>query len=333
MGINEIDFVVLWVDCNDPKWQKERSKYSLDEGCDNSTVRYQDWENFRFWFRGVAQNAPWVRKIHLVTNGQVPQWLDTECPKIHLVKHEDYMDSSMLPTFNSSAIELGIYKIQGLADQFVYFNDDMFLMSAVKPEYFFVDNIPVDMAGFIRRPKKIEGNVFSALLENNARIIYRHFSKNEVVWKNLRKWFRLWYGKTFLRSVLYALKREAPGFVIPHLSTAYLKDDFEKVWMQEREVLQETQHHRFRSTKDVNHFLFRNWRMSEGAFVPRKSRGKYFGIKNEKTARSVAKTIIAGDCSEICINETCTGEEFEKVKKIINSALMQRFPEKSIFEK
>ena len=332
---SDIDFVVLWVDCNDNEWQKERKIYSniYNKECDNSIVRYQDWDNFKYWFRCIEKNAPWVRKIHLVTNGQVPKWINTSCTKLNIVKHSDYMPIDALPTFNSNAIEIGIHKINGLASKFVYFNDDMFVTSPVNEKYFFKKNIPVDMEGFIRTPIKEKENMFSALLTNNAEIITKNFSKKEVVYKKIKNWFRPWYGKTFIRSLRYAFNKTFPGFVIPHLSVAYLKKDFEKVWLKEEEELIKTQHNKFRCSTDITHFLIRNWRMCEGNFIPKKSIGKYFSIDTEKSAREVAFAIKTNKFPEICLNEQCSGKKFESIKEIVNTAFEEKYPEKSIFEK
>ena len=47
------------------------------------------------------------------------------------------MPEEYLPTFSSHPIELNIHRIKGISDKIVYFNDDMFLTDAVKPELFF----------------------------------------------------------------------------------------------------------------------------------------------------------------------------------------------------
>ena len=76
----DIDFVVTWVDMNDPEWQKEFSKYSGDRNNIRNGVseaRFRDYGFLKYWFRGVEKFAPWVRKIHFVTSGQKPEWLDT----------------------------------------------------------------------------------------------------------------------------------------------------------------------------------------------------------------------------------------------------------------
>ena len=124
-----IDFVVTWVDGNDPVWQAEKAKYSPNKNADNRNVRYRDWDNMQYWFRAVEKFAPWVNKVHFVTYGHLPKWLNTDCPKLNIVKHSDFIPSQYLPTFSSRSIELNIHRIHGLSDKFIYFNDDMFILN------------------------------------------------------------------------------------------------------------------------------------------------------------------------------------------------------------
>ena len=126
-----IDFVITWVDGNDPKWQEEKDKTLIAQGLgvhiDGRKERYRDWDNLQYWFRGVEKYAPWVRKIHFVTWGHMPEWLNVDHPKLHIVKHEDFIPKEFLPTFNSHTIEWNFHRIEGLSEHFLYFNDDMFL--------------------------------------------------------------------------------------------------------------------------------------------------------------------------------------------------------------
>ena len=142
-----IDFVIPWVDGSDPEWLKERNAVSSDigksvsseGGCgsdslkngdsieDNSGARYYSWDNLQYWFRGVEKFAPWVNKIHFVTWGHIPPWMNTDAPKLHIVNHKDYIPEQFLPTFNSNTIELNFHRIEGLSEKFVYFNDDTFI--------------------------------------------------------------------------------------------------------------------------------------------------------------------------------------------------------------
>ena len=68
----------------------------------------------------MEQYAPWVNKVYLVTNGTFPEWVNAECPKLVLVRHEDYIPEKFLPTFSSHTIELNMDKIPGLSEHFVY---------------------------------------------------------------------------------------------------------------------------------------------------------------------------------------------------------------------
>lgn len=90
----DIDFVVIWVNMDDPQWQEVFSKYSNAKGNSKNGVskaRFRDYGFLKYWFRGVEKFAPWVRKIHFVTCGQKPEWLDESNPKIHLVNHKDFI--------------------------------------------------------------------------------------------------------------------------------------------------------------------------------------------------------------------------------------------------
>ena len=179
---SKIDFVITWVDGNDPKWLKERSLYQSNAG-DNRNVRFRDWDLLRYWFRGVERFAPWVDNIFFVTYGHLPSWLNTNHPKLKVINHEDFIPSSYLPTFNSHTIELNLYRIKGLSDQFVYFNDDMYLIDKVKPDDFFYNQLPCDagVLGCICPQNDFVSNV----IFNNVLIINKYFIKTDYT---IKKW-------------------------------------------------------------------------------------------------------------------------------------------------
>lgn len=102
----KIDFIVTYLDSEDTNWIKAKAE---NDGSDvaealNSTARYRNLDNFHYWFRAVERYAPWVNKIHLVTWGHIPEWLNTAHPKLNIIKHEDYIPEKYLPTFNSNVI-------------------------------------------------------------------------------------------------------------------------------------------------------------------------------------------------------------------------------------
>ena len=144
-SISDIDFVIIWVDGSDPIWRAERAKYEKTKS-DTEDARYRDWEILKYWFRAVERYAPWVRKIHFVTCGQKPEWLNLNHEKINFVNHSDYIPKRFLPTFSSHTIELNLHRIIDLSEKFVYFNDDMFLNDYVSPSDFFIGGLPCDCA-------------------------------------------------------------------------------------------------------------------------------------------------------------------------------------------
>lgn len=96
-----------------------------------------DNEELRFSMRSLEKFAPWVRRVYLVTNGQVPHWLDTSHPRLQLVTHADiFANASHLPTFSSPAIEANLHRIPGLSEHFLYLNDDTMFGAPVWPSDF-----------------------------------------------------------------------------------------------------------------------------------------------------------------------------------------------------
>ena len=126
--MDKIDFVLLWVDDNDPVWLEQKNHYlkqekELSHSDANSDCRYREHGLLRYWFRAVEQFTPWVNKVFFVTCGQKPEWLDESHSKLCLVNHKDYIPAEYLPTFHSNTIELNLHRIDNLSEHFVLFND------------------------------------------------------------------------------------------------------------------------------------------------------------------------------------------------------------------
>lgn len=100
--------------------------------------RFEDNEELRYSLRSLEKYAPWVRRIYLVTNGQIPHWLNLDHPRLTIITHQDiFPNTSHLPTYSSPAIESHIHRIPGLSEHFLYLNDDVMFGSEVWPEDFF----------------------------------------------------------------------------------------------------------------------------------------------------------------------------------------------------
>lgn len=176
-----IDVVWTWVDDTDPAWQQrlraargEESDVTPEEG--GEEVRFRNRDELRYSLRSVAMFAPWIRNLYLVTDDQVPTWLNTEHPQIKVVSHREiFADSDALPTFNSHAIESQLHRIEGLSEHFLYFNDDVFLGRPVRPSTFFFSN---GVSKYFRSPTAIpmgpvtpEDEGYFAAGKNNRRLV------------------------------------------------------------------------------------------------------------------------------------------------------------------
>ncbi|XP_035875383.1 N-acetylglucosamine-1-phosphotransferase subunits alpha/beta isoform X3 [Phyllostomus discolor] len=105
---------------------------------DVSASRFEDNEELRYSLRSIERHAPWVRNIFIVTNGQIPSWLNLDNPRVTIVTHQDvFRNLSHLPTFSSPAIESHIHRIKGLSQKFIYLNDDVMFGKDVWPDDFY----------------------------------------------------------------------------------------------------------------------------------------------------------------------------------------------------
>jgi hypothetical protein len=158
----EIDLVYLWVDGNDPHWQKKKQLFTstLNDNSEMNTVgRYASNDELKYSLRSAEKHAPWIRNIYIVTDGQKPDWLNTEHPQIKIVDHQEIIPTEALPTFNSSVIEYFLYKIPGLSEHFLLANDDLFFNANLSPDYFFAkDGYPI-----VRLKRKFFGKWHHAL--------------------------------------------------------------------------------------------------------------------------------------------------------------------------
>ncbi len=330
--MDKIDFVITWVDEKDTRWKNDRKKYfnEICDNSDNSDIRFRDWEILKYWFRGVEKYASWVNKIYFITYGHVPKWLNLNNKKLVIVNHRDYIPKEYLPTFNSDAIEMNMYKIPGLSDKFVYFNDDMFITNYVKKEDFFLNGLPCD--SLILSPIIVKPNDdFYKKICNNMLIINSNFNFKENINKNKRLYLSFKYNKYLLKNIPLMIYDYFPGFNNFHLPISYLKSTFEDVWNKERKILQKTMSYRFRNNSEtINHWIFQYWQFALGKFIPRNPNiGRFFKINDNDLLISITNN----KYKMICINDFECEMNYEKRKKQLIESFEKILPDKSSFEK
>ncbi len=156
MDTRKIDFVIFWVDGDDPV-HKSKRRFFIDQFAlknENNTEqstderRFIQFDELKFCLRSIKKNAPWYNKIFLITDQQVPHFLEADklfLDRIELIDHQVLFkdDKDYLPCFNSRALATQLYKLDQLSEYYLVGNDDVFLGAPITPDYFFKDDKPV----------------------------------------------------------------------------------------------------------------------------------------------------------------------------------------------
>ena len=324
-----IDLVLPWVDGADPAWREAFRQHRIEAGMDASEIRYRDWGTLRYLFRGVEQFAPWVRKIHLITWGHLPEWLATDHPKLNIVRHEDYIPQEWLPTFNSNVLELNLHRIEELAEHFILLNDDTFFTRPCRVEDFFQRGLPCDVARLsVVRPSSVASTILNNLELINA------LHPRKALNRHLGKWLSPRYGASNLLKTISLLPWSFfPGFYDPHQMQAYRKSDFVRAWEQWGERLAATCTHRFRSTEDCSHWLVRYDNLCRGEFVPRAMSDSRMATLADDSVSTIAEQITSQAQRLLCLHDSAEIGNFEQVAELLQGAFEQLFPQPSSYER
>lgn len=166
----DVDLVVPFVDNSDPVWQRTFIEYCQKTGetarlADMRGARFDDFGMFRYCLRCIDKFMPWVRKIHLIVSNieQVPDYINKA--KTNIVLHKDIIPEEFLPTFNSTTIEMFLHNIRGLAEHFIYANDDIYAIAPLEKSDFFTDDGKVRF-DFTRRDIRLNGKQFRQVCLN-----------------------------------------------------------------------------------------------------------------------------------------------------------------------
>ena len=200
----------------------------------------------------------------------------------------------------------------------------------VSPEQFFRNGLPCDIMGLdcVAFGKNSAGNFHA----NDIGLINDHFDVRQCFRRHMGRWLNISYGmKVSVRTLFLLHKGYFTGFYNQHITSCFLKKTFEEVWEKEHEVLEDTCSCKFRNQTNVNQWLMKYWQLAKGNFCPRKKKfGMYFQIKDD-TSR-ITEAIKTEKYEVICLNDTGTVKDFDKVRDEICMAFEEKFPQRSGFE-
>ncbi len=310
----DVDLVYLWVDGNDPVWQAKHNAFigkTEESSPINCKGRYANNDELKYSLRSVEMYAPWIRKIFIVTDNQVPEWLDISNTKVKIIDHKDIMPAESLPCFNSALIEHFLYKIPGLAEHFLLANDDMYLNKAVTVDDFFTkEGFPIIRLG--RRP----------------------FRKFRWFWRvNVRKKPLKNYSFTIARASQLVDDKYGVYYTgMPHHNIdSYLKSDMQRVVEDYfRDEFAANNKNRMRSNDDIQRILFSYTALAlkrgKLRYVTRKE-SMHVEIQKERHYRRLEKF----RPMFFCMNDSEYAKDEDR--KTAKEYLERRFPDKSEFEK
>lgn len=183
-----IDAVYTWVDGDDKDWLARKDAAAGRDSdavhhTSSSRARFASRDELRYSLRSLETFAPWIRHVYLVTDQQRPEWLDVDNPRITVVDHREiFSDPSVLPVFNSHAIESQLHHIDGLSEHYLYMNDDVMFGRPVGPAGFFEGNgMPrffVSSATLDVSPASSRDLPVLSAAKRNARVIADRFGRS-----------------------------------------------------------------------------------------------------------------------------------------------------------
>lgn len=336
--MNDIDFVISWVDASDSKWQQRRDaalgKPRVDDSDENiGDERFRDYGTLKYVLRSIQKYAPWVHHIYLITDNQRPNWLrnpvnaaSSIASRLTIVDHRDIIAPEFLPCFNSNTIEFNAINIPNLSERFVIFNDDMLINKPVSAEDFFDGDRPRDFR--IYQPLRPYSDYDHILFNNNQLINHwlhgKYLSRHGMIDRS--------YGHQNIKNLYHLYfepHHQVSNYVLAHNAQAFTKTAFKSVMEKWQPEISATFHNNFRSNQDLSTLLIRDYELERGHFTPRSPRfGTYFTISQYKAIR---QELVEKKHTLYCINDAAV-EDYEGAASEVQNALAEAYPEISDFE-
>ena len=312
-----VDIVVTYLNERDTQWRKDfqywkdkeirEGKARLSNRQAFGDERTREWDAFRYWFRGVEKNCPWINKVFLVVQNKnhIPEWLDTNNPKLRVVYHEEYIPQDLLPTFNAMTIGMYIANIKDLSDNYIISDDDFYFLNNIDENRFFIDNKPV------HANNKIPYGLYQGdCLTCQAKVFYHCLNNNLI------------FERPFMKEkVKY-------GFY--HLPSARNKV-FEKEILDkyEKEIKSHFVRSKFRHKTNLCNYMFDDLlKICDKAVI-----GEPYKNCAYCALRSNIDFSIYKDKDMVCFNDTEILDDYNKTKEAFIKFLDKQFPDKCSFEK
>ncbi len=310
-----IDVVYMWVDDTFPGYRETLNRYAEIKQ-DTSPSRTRDnLDTLKYSLRSLRMYAPWLRNVHIVScRPQKPRWLKDSAPGLSVIHHDEFMDASILPTFNSFAIQSFLHLIPGLSRRFLQFDDDVLLSAPVTIQDF------ADASGRLR--------------------VFRRFghtpSEGRRDLDRISRWNASLAHSNHLLNAAFGM-RARPTFT--HVPLLIDRDWWAEMIACWPEDFARTRQSRFRAKYNVvpdylyPHFLLGTGRAVEVSRYRTYRDTYYFGIENY-AIYALWKLALerAIGAKTLCLNDNFADNPNPRVVRLVRDFLEKKYPVKSPFE-
>jgi hypothetical protein len=309
-----VDVVYTWVDGADPVWRERMLRArSAEDGTAHhpeayAEQRFRSREELRYSLRSLDMYAPWVERVHVVTDGQVPSWLDTGNPRVRLVDHKEvFPDDGTLPVFNSNAIISRLHHVPDLAEHYLYLNDDVFLGQPLRPQDFFLPSgLALTFGLDLRRP-----------FGTPSPAVAPHFALTMT----MRRMLERELGVTVSRAIEHT----------PHPQLRSVQEEME---LRFADAYARTARSRFRHHDDIAaDQLFHYYAQATGRAVPGRLHHRYLNVSRASYRDRFEQTLRDRDVQTFCLNDTEVPGEAPLGDDFVLAFLSSYFPYPSTFER
>lgn len=321
-----IDVVYTWVDGDDPEWQTAKQRAEQQRGLNDGAAhrvasgsseaeamdaaRFRSHDELRYSLRSLEMYAPWVRTVHLVTAGQRPEWLNLDHPRLNLVSHEQlFADPSVLPVFNSHAIESQLHRVPGLTERYVYLNDDVFFGRPVDKDLFFHGNgiakFFLSTAKIGLGPKHPVDTMHTMAAKNNRTLL------GEALGRTVTEHFQH-APHPQLRSVIEEIERRHPDVFATVAASAFRHADDVSI------------------ASGLHHY----YGYGLGRAVPGRIEYLYLDLGHPGAAQRLERLLRTRAFDVFCINDTpASARHAARRARLVHEFLERYFPLPSAFER
>ena len=311
----DIDVVYTWVDGDDPAWQRKKAEASPDAADapalhSESTheARFRSRDELLYSLRSLDDYAPWVRNVFIVTDSQVPHWLNTDNSRVRVIDHtEIFPDDGRLPVFNSNAIISRLHHIPGLSEHFIYINDDVMLGRPVSPQQFFLASGIALVSG--SRNHRPFGPP-SVSVEPHLNLT-----------RNIRELLRDVTGRTVTRAIKHT----------PHPLTKSTMMELEELFAEafDRTTRQKFRHHTDIVADQLHHY----YALMQGRAAPSSLTYTYLTIRDDSYEPLMADLLMRRHRDSFCLNDAPVAGAKAISQDVVQDFMRSYFSAPSQFER